>query len=69
MTRFAKELRKRGYKLECDYPWLPYDIGSSSIETVIVNSEDCTLHEWYNTMGWVTTKFDRQMKEEVVFEL
>lgn len=34
MTRYKKELRKRGYKLEMDYPWLPYDCGSFTLEAV-----------------------------------
>ena len=68
MTRFAKELRKRGYKLECDYPWLPYYQGSVTLDTVVVNSNDCTLNEYYCETGWIITKFDRQMKAEVVFE-
>lgn len=25
MTRWKKEIRKRGIKLECDYPYLPFD--------------------------------------------
>ena len=35
MTRYDKELRKRGYKLECDYPWLPYEVGNITIKAVI----------------------------------
>ena len=34
MTRYDKELRKRGYKLENDYPWLPYEVGIITIEAV-----------------------------------
>ena len=34
MTRYNKELRKSGYKLECDYPWLPFEQGSIEIEEV-----------------------------------
>ena len=34
MTRYKKELRKRGYKLKCDYPWLPFEHGSIAIEEV-----------------------------------
>ena len=35
MTRYDKELRKHGYKLECDYPWLPYEVGNITIKAVI----------------------------------
>ena len=34
MTRYDKELRKSGYKLECDYPWLPFEQGDITIEAV-----------------------------------
>ena len=34
MTRYDKELRKSGYKLECDYPWLPFEQGDIIIESV-----------------------------------
>ena len=34
MTRYDKELRKRGYKLESDYPWLPFTQGDITIESV-----------------------------------
>lgn len=34
MTRYNKELRKRGYKLEMDYLWLPYEVGNITIEAV-----------------------------------
>lgn len=31
MTRYKKELRKRGYKLNCDYPYLPYNTTTALI--------------------------------------
>ena len=34
MTRYNKELRKRGYKQESDYPLLPYEVGNITIEAV-----------------------------------
>lgn len=40
MTRYDKELRKRGYKLACDYPWLPFDQGDITIESVITYIAD-----------------------------
>ena len=40
MTRYDKELRKRGYKLEIDYPWLPYNDGSVLIEAIITKIID-----------------------------
>ena len=40
MTRYDKELRKRGYKLACDYPRLPFRQGSITIESVITYIAD-----------------------------
>lgn len=48
MNRFKKYIRTKGVKLEKDFPWLPYESGSITIESVIVNSEACTVHTVYN---------------------
>lgn len=53
MNRLKKELRKRGVKLENDYPWLPYDFGSQSLESVVVNSEEA---EWYEVYSSIVVK-------------
>lgn len=66
MTRFKQELRKAGYKLEIDYPWLPYDVGGGvSIESVHARIEDnaIVLYKWYNVVGWTKTVLDRHMNE------
>ena len=34
MTRYKKELRKRGYMLEIDYPYMPYITGNSMIISI-----------------------------------
>ena len=34
MNRYKKELQKHGYKIENDYPYLPYDMGSMTLEGV-----------------------------------
>ncbi len=37
MTRWKKELRKHGVKLESDYSFMPYDIGAGpTLEAVFV---------------------------------
>ena len=43
MTRYKRELRKRGWKLEIDYPWLPFEKGSVSIEGVSTKVEGNTI--------------------------
>ncbi len=40
MTRYDKYLRSCGYKLETDYPCLPYNHGSYSIECVRTSITD-----------------------------
>ena len=58
MNRFKKELSKRGYKMEKDYPYLPCD----EIEAIVVNSEDATLCIYHLSMV-LHVGFDRQMNE------
>lgn len=58
MNRVKRELRKRGIKLECDYPTLPYFIKGNSIfepgyifvDGVSVNSETATARVYLNVI-------------------
>lgn len=51
MTRYKKELRKHGYRLECDYPCLPYQINGITLEGVTIKFDNdykrFVLKEWY----------------------
>ena len=58
MNRFKKELSKRGYKMEKDYPYMPFN----EIEAIVVNSEDATLCIYHLSMV-LHVGFDRQMNE------
>ena len=63
MNRVKKELRKRGVKLESDYPWMPYFIKGNSIfdrgyifiDGVSVDSEKAKVRICYNTIHEVLT--------------
>ena len=55
MNRFKKELRNRGYKLECDYEWLPFE----GVEAVRVDSENAQAITYTNLVGAITTTFTR----------
>ena len=58
MTRYKKELRKRGYKLECDYPWLPY--GTPALECVRTYVyENVLVMVQYFVVGNYTRIFNR----------
>lgn len=61
MNRFKKEIRKRGIKLEADFPFLPFE----GIEAVHVDSERATISTYYNFLGWVTNRVcsDLSIKE------
>lgn len=51
MNRFKKELRKKGFKLESDYEYLPYKLEGYTyilLDSVFVNSERATIVEFYN---------------------
>ena len=34
MTKLKREMRKRGFKFEEDFMWLPYEMGSVTLEGV-----------------------------------
>ena len=61
MTRFKKELRKRGVKLECDYPYLPFELVGTTLECVVVNSELCSVTE-ITTSITLTSYYGRNMQ-------
>lgn len=37
MTKWKKEIKRHGFKLENDFPMIPYDCGSQSILGIYVN--------------------------------
>ena len=53
MNRFKKYIRTKGYKLESDYPFLPYH----EFETVEVDSTTCTMSRYYDCYGWIFHHF------------
>ena len=58
MNRIKKEIRRKGIKLEIDYPFLPYYIkgkspfepGNICLEAVVVNSETAEVYEYLNVI-------------------
>jgi hypothetical protein len=50
MTKFKKELRKRGFKLECDYNFLPFDDGAI-LDSIQVDVENCTISYYYTSVS------------------
>ena len=48
MNRFKKYVRTKGIKLECDYPWLPYDYQNIAVEGVSVDSENAVVIQYLN---------------------
>ena len=58
MNRFKKELSKRGYKMEKDYPYLPFN----EVEAIMVDSEHAILFV-YHFSTVLRLGFDRQMND------
>lgn len=52
MTKWKKEIKRHGFKLENDYPMIPFDCGSQSILGVYVNilSEGLQILTEYNSL-------------------
>ena len=63
MTRFKKELKKRGYLFEEDYPFLPYE----GIESISADATKATYSCYHDATGSVTTFFDRSLEPEISF--
>ena len=58
MNRFKKELAKRGYKMEKDYPYMPFN----DVEAIIVDSEHAILFVYLFSIV-LRLGFDRYMNE------
>lgn len=52
MTRYKKEIKKHGFKLESDLPMIPFDCGSQSILGIYVNiiNEGLQILTEYNSL-------------------
>lgn len=52
MTRYKKEIKKHGFRLENDFPMIPYECGSQSILGIYVNliSEGIQILTEYNSL-------------------
>lgn len=61
MNRLKKEIRKKGIKLESDYPFMPYE----GLEAVKVDSEKVTISWYHVCAGWTTCSIlsDLTLKE------
>lgn len=58
MTRFKKELLKRGVILEESVPFMPYEY----LDTILVNSEKCYVYYYDMRVGAYKEFYDRSMK-------
>lgn len=67
MTRLKKELKKRGFKFNEDYLYLPWDnFGHQpSLEgvTMRIQTDHIEIKEWY-VVGVVTRWIGRDLKED-----
>lgn len=57
MTRFKKELIKRGIEIEETLPFLPY----GNVEAIRVHSDTCVIATYDNRIGWWFREYNRQM--------
>ena len=58
MTRFKKELLKRGVELEETLPYMPF----GNIEAIVVHSDTCIVSRYDNRIGWYYIQYGRDMK-------
>ncbi len=51
MTRYKKYIKEKGFKLEHDYPMIPFDLGSQSVLGVYVMvHDDIRIMTEYNSL-------------------
>lgn len=65
MNRFKKEIRKRGYEIENDFPYMPYQVGLHIIEAIKVNAEKACVTVYTTSISY-TISFKRNLKAEVL---
>jgi uncharacterized protein YjfI (DUF2170 family) len=66
MTRFKKELKKRGQRFDEDFGYLPIETRKGSnivIETIYCNAENVTLTKVFNVLT-LRFKYNRAMQVE-----
>ena len=64
MNRFKKELKRKGVRLEGDYPFLPYEVGDNIyMEGVSVDAETATFTEYLNV---IVTRFRMDRHGEIM---
>lgn len=63
MNRYKKELRKRGFQLETDYPYMPYDSGSMTLEGVraYISNANIMMTRYFSSII-ETIKLDRNFE-------
>ena len=67
MNRFKKELAKRGYKMDKDYTYLPYEVSKHIyLECTMVNSSLARLCIVYN-VDVIRLQFDRAMNAHEIY--
>lgn len=64
MNRFTKEVRKRGFKIETDYEYLP----SGNVEITWVNAEKAECYVYHFGLGVITYKYNRDMSYKTIYE-
>jgi hypothetical protein len=58
MTRFKRELIKRGIAVEETLPYLPYN----NIEAINVHADRALVSTYDNRVGWCYEYYDRDMQ-------
>jgi len=62
MNRFTRELRKRGYKIDNDFEYLPYN----GLDHVEVHADLAEFWAFWYTLGLVRIHFGRNMMPDDV---
>jgi len=55
MNRLKKEFRRIGFRLESDFPYLPFE----GVDSVEVDSENAIYKAYHYGYGWLRLKLER----------
>lgn len=64
MTRFDKEIRKLGFRLEKDFEYLPYE----DIDSVGTYPEVAQYRMYHYGLGLIKFQFARDLSYETIYE-
>ena len=71
MTRYKRYLQSKGFKLECEMPYMPITVGNILLESIIPGVDlisKCVTIKHIYVVGDHTTKYYADGRKEIDFD-